>query len=89
MRYAKGRYVLVKKGKTERRQNFKADMQAIKKVDVKKLQETYSRFFGAEPEEMKKNSSKIRKKVYFFGFALTIIFGTLVYITKNVKFVGF
>jgi len=89
LRYAKGRYVLVKKGKAERRQNFKADMRAIKKEDVRKLQETYSRFFGAEPEEMKKNSSKIRKKVYFFGFALTIIFGTLIYLTKSVKFVGF
>ena len=80
---------MVKKGKAERRQNFKADMRAIKKEDVRKLQETYSRFFGAEPEEMKKNSSKIRKKVYFFGFALTIIFGILLYLTKNVKFVGF
>ena len=89
MRYAKGRYVLVKKGKAERRQNFKADMRAIKKEDVRKLQETYRRFFGAEPEEMKKNSSKIRKKVYSFGFALIIIFGTLLYLTKNVKFVGF
>ena len=89
MRYAKVRYVLVKKGKAERRQNFKADMQAIKKEDVRKLQETYGRFFGAEPEEMKKNSSNIRKKVYFFGFALTVIFGALLYLTKNVKFVGF
>ena len=89
MRYAKGRYVLVKKGKAERKQNFKADMRAIKKEDVRKLQETYSRFFGAESEEMKKNSSKIRKKVYFFGFALIIIFGALLLLTKNVKFVGF
>ena len=89
MRYVKGRYVLVKKGKAERRQNFKADMRAIKKEDVRKLQETYNRFFGTGPAEMQKNSSKIRQKVYFFGFALTIIFGTLVYITKNVKFVGF
>jgi len=80
---------LVKKGKAERRQNFKADMRAIKKEDVRKLQETYNRFFGAGPEEMKKNSSKIRKKVYFYGFAMTIIFGALLYITKNVKFVGF
>ena len=80
---------MVKKGKAERGQNFKADMRAIKKEDVRKLQETYSRFFGAEPEEMKKNSVKIRKKVYFFGFALTIIFGTLLYLTKSVKFVGF
>ena len=89
MRYAKGRYVLVKKGIAKRRQNFKADMRAIKKEDVRKLQETYSRFFGAESEEMKKNSSKIRKKVYFFGFALTFIFGAVLYLTKNVKFVGF
>ena len=89
MRYANGRYVLVKKGKAESRQNFKADMQAIKKEDVRKLQETYSRFFGAKPEEIKKNSSNIKKKVYFFGFALTVIFGALLYFTKNVKFVGF
>ena len=88
MRYAKGRYVLVKKGKAERRQNFKADMRAIKKEDVRKLQETYSRFFGAKPEEIKKNSLNIRKKVYFFGFALTVIFGAILYFTKNVKFVG-
>jgi|TARA_X000000950_G_scaffold135169_1_gene168201 hypothetical protein len=89
LRYAKGRYVLVKKGKTERKQNFKADMRAIKKEDVRRLQETYSRFFGAEPEEMKRNSSNIRKKVYFFGFALTFIFGAILYFTKNVKFLGF
>ena len=88
MRYANDRYVLVKQDKTERRRNFKADMQTIKKEDVRKLQETYNRFFGTGPAEMQKNSSKIRQKVYFFGFALTIIFGTLVYITKNVKFVG-
>ena len=80
---------MVKKGKAESRQNFKADMQAIKKEDVRKLQETYSRFFGAKPEEIKKNSSNIKKKVYFFGFALTVIFGALLYFTKNVKFVGF
>ena len=80
---------MVKKGKAERRQNFKADMRAIKKEDVRRLQETYSRFFGAESEEIKKNSSKIRKQVYLFGFALTIIFVALLYLTKNVKFVGF
>ena len=78
-----------KKSKAERRQHFKADMRAIKKEDVRKLQETYSRFFGAEPEEVKKNSSNLRKKVYFFGFALTVIFGVILFFTKNVKFVGF
>ena len=79
---------MVKKGKSERRQSFKADMEAIKKEDVKKLQDTYSRFFGAEPDEMKKNSSELRKKVYFFGFVVTVIFGAIIYFTKSVKFVG-
>ena len=80
---------MVKKDKSERSQKFKADMETIKKEDVRKLQETYTRFFGTKPDEMKKKSSNIRKKVYFFGFALTIIFGVLLYLTKNVKFVGF
>ena len=82
MRYANDRYVLVKKDKAERRQNFKADMRTIKKEDVRKLQETFSQFFGAEPGEIKKNSSKIRNKVYFFGFAVTFFFGVIIYLTK-------
>ena len=41
-------------------------MQAIKKEDVRKLQETYSRFFGAKPEEIKKNSSKHKEKSLLF-----------------------
>ena len=79
---------MVKKDKTERRQNFKADLRTIKKEDVRKLQETFSQFFGAEPDEIKKNSSKIRNKVYFFGFVVTVFFGLIIYFTNNVKFVG-
>ena len=79
---------MVKKDKTERRQNFKADLRTIKKEDVRKLQETFSQFFGAEPSEIKKNSSKIRNKVYFFGFMVTVFFGLIIYFTNNVKFVG-
>ena len=79
---------MVKKDKAERRQNFKADMQTIKKEDVRQLQKTFSQFFGSEPNEMKKHSSKIRNKVYFFGFVATILFGAIIYLTKNIKFVG-
>ncbi len=79
---------MVKKDKAERRQNFKADLRTIKKEDVRKLQETFSQFFGAEPGEIKKNSSKIRNKVYFFGFVGTVFFGLIIYFTNNVKFVG-
>ena len=88
MRYAKDRYVLVKKNKAERRLNFKADMRTIKKKDVRKLQKTFSQFFGEEPSEMKKHSSRIRNKVYFFGFVVTAFFGVIIYIVKNVSFVG-
>ena len=88
MRYANDRYVLVKKDKTERRRNFKADMQTIKEEDVRKLQETFSKFFGANPREMKKHTSKMRNKVYLFGFLVTVFFVVIIYLTKNVKFVG-
>ena len=84
----KDRYVLVKKIKSERGQNFKADMQSIKKEDERKLQETFSKFFGADPDEMRRHASKIRNKVYFFGFVATVFFAIILYLTKNVKFVG-
>jgi|TARA_Y100000022_G_scaffold124816_1_gene108096 hypothetical protein len=86
--YAEVRLVLVKKNKSERSQNFKADMKTIKKEDVKKLQETFSQFFGANSREMRKQSSRLRNRIYFFGFAATIIFVVAYYLTKNVKFIG-
>tara|TARA_B100000963_G_scaffold348970_1_gene357335 strand:- start:672 stop:914 length:243 start_codon:yes stop_codon:yes gene_type:complete len=79
---------LKKKDKAEGRQNFKADMKKIKEEDVRKLQETFSQFFGAKPNEMKKNSKKIRNKVYFLGFFVTVFFVLIIYLTKNVNFVG-
>ena len=79
---------MVKKDKSERRQNFNADMETIKKEDVRKLQETFSQFFGADPCEISKQSSKIRNKVYVFGFVVTIIFAVIFFLAKNIKFVG-
>jgi len=88
LRYAEGRYVLVKKDKSERSQKFKADMETIKKEDVRKLQETFSQFFGADPGEISKQSSKIRNKVYVFGFVVTVLFAVTFFLAKNIKFVG-
>ena len=79
---------MVKKDKAERERNFKADMRTIKREDVRQLQKTFSQFFGSEPNEMKKRSSKIRNKVYFYGFVVTVFFGVIIYLTKNVNFVG-
>ena len=79
---------MVKKNKSERSQDFKADMQTIKKEDVRKLQETFSQFFGKSSDEMRKRSSRLKNKIYFFGFVATIFFVVVLYLTKNVNFVG-
>ena len=79
---------MVKKNKSQRSQNFKADIETIKKEDVRKLQETFSQFFGASPSEMSKQSSRLRNRIYFFGFVATIFFVVVIYLTKNVNFVG-
>ena len=79
---------MVKKIKSERSQDFKADMQTIKKEDVRKLQETFSQFFGKSSDEMRKRSLRLKNKIYFFGFVATIFFVVVYYLTKNVKFIG-
>ena len=77
-----------KKSKPERGQDFKADMQTIKNQDVKKLQESFNQYFGANTDEMKKRASKLKNKIYFFGFIITLLFVIIFYLSKNVKFVG-
>jgi len=79
---------LVKKNKSERSHDFRADMQTIKKEDVRKLQETFIQVFGKSSDEMKEHSSKLKNKIYFFGFVATIFFVLVFYFTKNVNFVG-
>ena len=79
---------MIKKNKSERSQDFKADMQTIKKEDVRKLQETFSQFFGKSSDEMRKRSLRLKNKIYFFGFVATIFFVVVIYLTKNVNFVG-
>ncbi len=79
---------MAKKNKLERSQDFKADMQAIKKEDVRKLQETFSQFFGKSSDEMRKRSSGLKNKIYFFGFVAIIFFVVVFYLSKNLNFVG-
>ena len=43
---------MVKKNKSKINQKFKADMETIKKEDVRNLQETFSQFFGDNPDEI-------------------------------------
>ena len=79
---------MVKKNKPRRSQDFKADMQTIKEQDVRKLQETFSQFFGSDPGAIRRHSSKIRSRIYLFGFAATVFFVVIGYLAKNISFVG-
>ena len=79
---------MVKKNKADKNQDFKADMQTIKEQDVRKLQETFSQFFGSDSGTIRRHSSKIRNRIYFFGFAATVFFVVIIYLTKNISFVG-
>ena len=88
MKYAKGRDVLKKKNKSQRSQKFKADMDTIKKEDMKRLQKTFIQFFGSDRSQISKQATKIRNKIYFFGFVSMAVFIVIFFLTKNVKFVG-
>ena len=79
---------MIKKNKSERSQDFKADVQTIKKEDARRLQETFSQFFGKSSDEMRKHSSRLKNRIYFFGFVAIIFFVVVIYLTKNVTFVG-
>ena len=79
---------MVKKNKADKNQDFKADMQTIKEQDVRKLQETFSQFFGSDPGTIRRHTSKIRNRIYFFGLAAIIFFAVIIYLTKNISFVG-
>ena len=78
----------MKKNKSARDQDFKADMQTIKKEDVRKLQETFNQFFGDSSDEMRKRSSKLKNKIYLFGFVAIIFFVVVFYLKENLNFVG-
>ena len=77
-----------KKSKLKRNQDFKADMQTIKNEDVRKLQESFNQYFGANSDEMKKRALRLKNKIYFFGFIITAFLVIIFYLSKNVKFVG-
>ncbi len=78
----------MKKNNLNESQGLKADAQTIKKEDIKKLQKTFNHIFGANSVEMKKQSLKLRKKIYFYGFGATVFFVLMLYITKRLSFVG-
>tara|TARA_A100001011_G_C13980447_1_gene703040 strand:- start:438 stop:692 length:255 start_codon:yes stop_codon:yes gene_type:complete len=61
--------------------------EGIENINKIQLQEFYGSFFGKNKEEVKKNSQKIRFKIYFYG--LTIVFAVMVvtFLFNRVSFV--
>ena len=70
---------MVKKNKSEKSQDFKADIQTIKEQDVRKLQETFDQFFGSDPGKIRKHSTKLRNRIYLFGFVAVVFFVVIVW----------
>ena len=79
----------MKKNKSDKRQSFKDDMKTIKNEDIRNLQKTFSQFFGSKPDEMQKRASKLRNKVYFFGFLISFFVAVVFLLTQKIKFIGF
>ena len=79
----------MEKNKSKRNHNFKADMQTIKDRDVENLQKTFRKFFGAKHDQMKAKSSKLKKKVYIFGFLMSVLMLGILALTQKIKFIGF
>ena len=52
-----------------------------------RLQEFYGSFFGKNIEEVKKNSQKIRLKIYVFGLFIIVMSIILTFLFTKVSFV--
>ena len=51
------------------------------------LHEFYGSFFGKNKEEVKKNSQKIRFKIYFYGLIIIFVILVVTFLFNRVSFV--
>ena len=78
-----------KSEKIQQNDGINADLESIKKQDIKNLQKTFEQFFGKTPEETKERSLKLKKRFYFVG-AMLVVIATITYLLiQKVKFVNF
>ena len=47
--------------------------EGLENINKTQLQEFYGSFFGKNKEEVKKNSQKIRFKIYFYGLIIVLV----------------
>ena len=60
---------------------------SIDDFDKAKLQEFYGSVFGNNKEEVKKNSQRLRFKIYLFGVFVIVLTLILTFITEKISFV--
>ena len=61
--------------------------EGLENINKIQLQEFYGSFFGKNKEEVKKNSQKIRFKIYFYGLIIVIIVLIVTFLFNKVSFV--
>ena len=60
---------------------------SIDDFDKAKLQEFYGSVLGNNMEEVKKNSQRLRMKIYVFGFIIIILSLILTFFMEKISFV--
>ena len=60
---------------------------SIDDFDKAKLQEFYGSILGNNKEEVKKNSQRLRFKIYFFGVFVIVLTLILTFIMEKISFV--
>ena len=61
--------------------------EGLENINKIQLQEFYGSFFGKNKEEVKKNSQKIRFKIYFYGLSIVLIVVVATVLFNRVSFV--
>lgn len=61
--------------------------ESIDDFDKAKLQEFYGSVLGNNMEEVKKNSQRLRMKIYVFGFIIIILSLILTFFMEKISFV--
>ena len=61
--------------------------EGLENINKIQLQEFYGSFFGKNKEEVKKNSQKIRFKIYFYGLIIISVILVVTFLFNRVSFV--
>ena len=61
--------------------------EGLENINKIQLQEFYGSFFGKNKEEVKKNSQKIRFKIYFYGVIIVLVVLVVTFLFNKVSFV--